>query len=442
MVAAPILNRVSARSEDTVDKADRVASDSHIEGQPTIAVVGDGQLARMMQPAAAELGQSLRLLASDTSASAAQIIPDVVIGDYTNLDDLHRVASGATAVTFDHEHVPPEHLRTLQAEGVNVEPGPDALLYAQDKLAQRKKLREMGLPVPPFMAMESVDDARQFWHVMDGEVCIKACRGGYDGHGVWFPESEDECADLVATLIDDGTPAMAERKVHLVRELSAMIARTPSGESALWPVVESVQKDGICWLAIAPAPGLEPSLRDEAQRIATRIATELGVTGVMAVELFETTDVDGDPAVVVNELAMRPHNTGHWTQDGCVTSQFEQHMRAVADMPLGSTAMTANCTVMANVLGGDEDPDMAWSERMVHVWKRFPEAKIHFYGKGFRPGRKIGHVNISASLVSDSADSAGSSGEQSNAVSPDDVRKKAQEAAYFLVHGQWPETAD
>lgn len=142
-----------------------------------------------------------------------------------------------------------------------MEPGPDALLYAQDKLAQRKKLREMGLPVPPFMAMESVDDARQFWHVMDGEVCIKACRGGYDGHGVWFPESEDECADLVATLIDDGTPAMAERKVHLVRELSAMIARTPSGETALWPVVESVQKDGICWLVIAPAPGLEPSSR-------------------------------------------------------------------------------------------------------------------------------------------------------------------------------------
>lgn len=445
---APILNRVSARSEDTVDKADqdkadRVASDSHIEGQPTIAVVGDGQLARMIQPAAAELGQSLRLLASDTSASAAQIIPDAVIGDYTNLDNLRRVASGVTAVTFDHEHVPPEHLRTLQSEGVNVEPGPDALLYAQDKLAQRKKLREMGLPVPPFMAMESVDDARQFWHVMDGEVCIKACRGGYDGHGVWFPESEDECADLVATLIDDGTPAMAERKVHLVRELSAMIARTPSGETALWPVVESVQKDGICWLVIAPAPGLEPSLRDEAQRIATRIATELGVTGVMAVELFETTDVDGDPAVVVNELAMRPHNTGHWTQDGCVTSQFEQHVRAVADMPLGSTEMTADRTVMANVLGGDEDPDMAWSERMVHVWERFPEAKIHFYGKGFRPGRKIGHVNISASLVSESGtDSASSSGEHSNALSPDDVREKAQEAAYFLVHGRWPETAE
>lgn len=163
----------------------------------------------------------------------------------------------------------------------------------------------------------------------------------------------------------------------------------------------------------------------------------------MAVELFETTDVDGDPAVVVNELAMRPHNTGHWTQDGCVTSQFEQHVRAVADMPLGSTEMTADRTVMANVLGGDEDPDMAWSERMVHVWERFPEAKIHFYGKGFRPGRKIGHVNISASLVSESGtDSASSSGEHSNALSPDDVREKAQEAAYFLVHGRWPETAE
>ncbi|MEJ4112001.1 5-(carboxyamino)imidazole ribonucleotide synthase [Corynebacterium kroppenstedtii] len=408
----------------------RVAPDSHVAGQPLIAIVGDGQLARMMQPAAAELGQSLRVLAADTAGSAAQIIPDVVIGDYTEITDLYRVAAGATAVTFDHEHVPPEHLRALQSDGVNVEPGPDALVYAQDKLAQRKKLREMGLPVPPFMAMTSPDDARECWRIMGGEVCIKACRGGYDGHGVWFPDSEGECVDLVATLLDNGTPAMAEKKVHLIRELSAMIARRPSGETALWPIAESVQHDGICWLTIAPAPDLDPALNSEAQRIATRIATELGVTGVMAVELFETIDTDGDPALIVNELAMRPHNTGHWTQDGCVTSQFEQHLRAVADMPLGSTAMTSSCTVMANVLGGHTNPDTTWSQRMVEVWTRYPEAKIHFYGKDYRPGRKIGHVNVSTPYEADRA---------GHVECADDVRKKAHAASHFLAHGCWPE---
>lgn len=377
----------------------------------------------MMQTAAIELGQSLRLLAGSREASAAQVVSDCLLGDYTTIDDLRRAAEGATVLTFDHEHVPTEHLHQLIAEGVNVQPGPEALVHAQDKLVMRKKLREIGAPVPPFAAIKSVEDARGLWHAVGGRVCLKACRGGYDGHGVWFPSTEEELAELVETLLDKGTPLMGEQKVTLTRELSAMVARRPSGEVRAWPVVESVQSDGICAETVAPAPGLGEGLARRAQDLAVRIAEELGVTGVLAVELFEYLDEAGHPAISVNELAMRPHNTGHWTQDGCVTSQFEQHLRAVTDRPLGSTATTAPVTVMANVLGGEDDPAMPMNDRMVEVWRRFPAARIHLYGKSHRPGRKIGHVNLSGEDV---------------AV----TREQARLAADFLVHARWADEND
>lgn len=381
---------------------------------PILCVIGDGQLARMMQTAAIELGQSVRVLASSLDASAAQVAADVVLGDYTNLDDLRAVTAGSTAVTFDHEHVPNEHLETLIAEGINVQPRPEALINAQDKLVMRTRLKELGAPVPPFASIESVEDAEKFWNDVDGRVCLKARRGGYDGKGVWFPGSLEELKDLVAELLANGTPLMAEEKVNLVRELSAMVSRRPSGEVKSWPVVESIQKDGICWFAIAPAPNLKPELKEQAEHVARKTAEVLGVTGNLAVELFETPE-----GIFVNELAMRPHNTGHWTQNGCVTDQFEQHVRAVLDMSLGSTEPKAEWTVMANVLGAPEDPDMPMPERMVEVWKRFPDAKIHFYGKGHRPGRKIGHVNMTGTG------------------DVEELRRKGELAAHYLVHAEW-----
>ncbi|WP_027004562.1 5-(carboxyamino)imidazole ribonucleotide synthase [Corynebacterium halotolerans] len=391
---------------------------AHAPGMPVVTVLGDGQLARMMQTEAIELGQSIRLLAGAPDSSAAQVAADVVIGDYTDLEDLRRAVAGADAVTFDHEHVPTEHLRTLIGEGVNVQPGPDALVNAQDKLVMRKKLRELGAPVPPFAALESVADAEEFWDAVDGAVCLKTRRGGYDGKGVWFPSSKEELRDLVADLLGRGMPLMAEKKVALTRELSAMVARTPSGRTAPWPVVESVQRNGVCAEAVSPAPGLSGELGSRARDLSVRIAEELGVTGVLAVELFEFTDANGQPDIAVNELAMRPHNTGHWTQDGCVTSQFEQHLRAVLDYPLGSTEPTAPVTVMANVLGADSDPELPMARRTVDVWTRFPEAKIHLYGKTHRPGRKIGHVNLSGS-------------------DEPRTRREAQLAAHYLVHAVW-----
>ncbi|RNE48777.1 5-(carboxyamino)imidazole ribonucleotide synthase [Corynebacterium alimapuense] len=391
---------------------------AHVPGMPVVAVIGDGQLARMMQTEAIELGQSIRLLAGASGSSAAQVSADIFIGDYTNLDDLRRVAQGADVVTFDHEHVPTEHLLALIAEGINVQPRPEALVNAQDKLVMRKRLREIGAPVPPFAAIESVEDAGAFFDAVGGAVCIKARRGGYDGHGVWFPTDKDELSALVEKLLAAGTPLMAEKKVALVRELSAMVARSPSGEIVAWPVVESVQTNGICTEAVAPAPGISEALAQRSVELAQTIAKELEVTGVMAVELFEFADSAGQPDIAVNELAMRPHNTGHWTQDGCVTSQFEQHLRAVLDYPLGSVALNSQVTVMANVLGGQSDPELPMAKRMAGVWTRFPGAKIHLYGKTHRPGRKIGHINLSGDDV-------------------DMTRREAQLCADYLVHARW-----
>lgn len=387
---------------------------------PIVAVIGDGQLARMMQTAAIELGLSLRLLAGARDASAAQVTADVFLGDYTNLDDLRRTVAGTDAMTFDHEHVPTEHLTTLIAEGINVQPQPEALVHAQDKLVMRQRLADLGAPLPDFAPINSVTDVTKFWQRTSGAVCLKARRGGYDGHGVWFPKTETKLTELVEQLLEAGTPLMAEQKINLTRELSAMVARTPSGATQPWPVVESVQTDGICTEAIAPAPGLSPQVQQQAQDLAVKIATELGVTGALAVELFETTDAAGQPVILVNELAMRPHNTGHWTQDGCVTDQFEQHLRAVLDWPLGDVSLTAPVTVMANTLGAPADPAMPMPVRMQEVWRRFPQAKIHLYGKTHRAGRKLGHVNLSGT-------------------DPVQTRADAKAAAHFISHAVWPD---
>lgn len=400
-----------------VGAATTVFGVSNAYGMPVVAVIGDGQLARMMQTEAIELGVETRVLAASREDSAAQVFGDVRLGDYTDLADLRAIADGADAVTFDHEHVPNEYAQLLIDAGVSVEPRPDALLYAQDKLEQRRRLSEAGLPVPAFAAIGSVADAEAFWDETDGQVCLKATRGGYDGHGVWFPATREECARLVEDLLGRDLPLMAEKKVAFTRELSAMVARNRSGEMRAWPVVESRQDGGICRVAIAPAPGLSAELARRCQDLAVRVAEGLGVTGVLAVELFEFEGETG-PDVAVNELAMRPHNTGHWTQDGCVTSQFEQHLRAVLDWPLGSVDTQAPATVMVNTLGGEDDPATPMAERVAAVMRKYPQAKVHLYGKDHRPGRKMGHVNVCAGSV-----------EEALAV--------AEDAAHYIIHATW-----
>jgi 5-(carboxyamino)imidazole ribonucleotide synthase len=354
---------------------------------PRVAVIGGGQLARMLAEPAAAMGVPLRLLAEAPDASAAQVIPDHVIGDHRQLADLQAVTKGCEVVTFDHEHVPTEHLHALEAD-LAVRPGPDALVHAQDKGVMRARLAALGVPCPRNAPVGSVDDVRAF-----GLPCVlKTTRGGYDGKGVWFLDDTDEAsvAESVAEALAAGVPVIAEERVRFVRELCALVARSPSGQVAAYPVVQSVQRDGICREVVAPAPGLDPALATEAQRIAMRIATELGVTGILAVELFETDDGTG-PGVLVNELAMRPHNTGHWSQDGAVTSQFENHLRAVLDLPLGAPHARVPWTVMVNILPVEGAARLY--DGYPHALARDPRLRVHLYGKGLRPGRKVGHVN-------------------------------------------------
>jgi 5-(carboxyamino)imidazole ribonucleotide synthase len=345
-------------------------------------MVGGGQLARMTHQAAIALGQSLRVLAAAPDDGAALVATDTVIGHHTDLAALRDFAKGCDVVTFDHEHVPADHLAALAADGVTLHPSPAALRYAQNKRAMRERLAALGIPGPAWRPVSTLGEVAAFAAECPGGIVAKAATGGYDGRGVWVLDAPAEAEPLL------GLDLIVEERVPLRRELAAMVVRSPWGQLATYPVVETVQRNGICVEVLAPAPGLPESLALQAQEIATRIAVELDVVGVLAVELFE---VDGE--VLVNELAMRPHNSGHWSIEGARTSQFEQHLRAVLDYPLGETTMTAPVVVMANVLGG-EPGGLGLDERLHHLFAADPGARVHLYGKATRPGRKIGHVTV------------------------------------------------
>jgi 5-(carboxyamino)imidazole ribonucleotide synthase len=305
--------------------------------------------------------------------------------------------------------VPNEHIAALAADGVAVHPAAHALRYAQDKSLMRARLTELGIACPRWAPVPDRSALRDFGALVGWPLVLKAARGGYDGKGVWVVKAEDDAESLLAS----GTPLLAEELVPLARELAAVVARAPEGQGACWAVVETVQSDGICVEVIAPAPELPDDRAEEAEQLALRIAAELDVTGVLAVELFETED----GRLLVNELAMRPHNSAHWTIEGSRTSQFEQHVRAVLDYPLGATSLTAPVVVMANLLAGPEDVRPAGiDERVHHCLARWPDVKIHLYGKGFRPGRKVGHVTALGTSLPE-------------------VRARARAAASYLRYG-------
>ncbi|MDR6973233.1 5-(carboxyamino)imidazole ribonucleotide synthase [Leifsonia shinshuensis] len=360
-----------------------------------IGVIGGGQLARMMIPPAVELGIELRVLEEAEGMSAD--LAATGVGDYRDLDTVLAFAETVDVITFDHEHVPPAILRELQSRGIPVHPGPDALLYAQDKLQMRAKLSELGLPVPDWAAVESADELGAFLADHGGRAVVKTARGGYDGKGVRGVSDASGADDWFLALAEDGRGGalLVEELVPFRRELAQLVARRPSGEIAAWPVVETVQRDGVCAEVLAPAPGATGRVAEAAEEIARRVAEGLGVTGVLAVELFETTD----GRVLVNELAMRPHNSGHWSIEGAVTGQFEQHLRAVLDLPLGSTEPRADWSVMVNILGGPSEGTL--QDRYPAALAAHPEAKFHGYGKAPRPGRKVGHVTVSGEDLDD-----------------------------------------
>ncbi|MEY9853660.1 5-(carboxyamino)imidazole ribonucleotide synthase [Leifsonia sp. EB41] len=360
-----------------------------------VGVIGGGQLARMMIPPAVELGIDIRVLEEAEGMSAD--LAATGVGDYRDLDTVLAFAETVDVVTFDHEHVPPAILRELVGRGIPVHPGPDALLYAQDKLQMRAKLSELGLPVPDWAAVESADELSAFLADHGGRAVVKTARGGYDGKGVRVVSEASGADDWFLALAEDGRGGalLVEELVDFRRELAQLVARRPSGEIAAWPVVETVQRDGVCAEVIAPAPGSVGRLAQVSAEIARDVAEGLGVTGVLAVEMFETTD----GRVLINELAMRPHNSGHWSIEGAVTGQFEQHLRAVLDLPLGSTAPREEWSVMVNILGGPAEGTL--QDRYPAALAAHPEAKFHGYGKAPRPGRKVGHVTVGGDDLDD-----------------------------------------
>ncbi|MEV4055820.1 5-(carboxyamino)imidazole ribonucleotide synthase [Amycolatopsis sp. NPDC049688] len=382
-------------------------------GLPVVGMVGGGQLARMTHQAAISLGQSLRVLAASENEAAGLVAGDVTLGHHTDLDALRKFAASVDVLTFDHEHVPGEHLLTLAMEGFVIRPAPAALGFAQNKLVMREMMAGLGVPGPAFAEVSTVDDVLTFGVEHGWPVVLKASTGGYDGRGVWMLDTAQHARETVPELLEAGTALLVEEKVTMRRELSALVARSPFGQGAAYPVVETVQTGGINTEVLAPAPGLDDSRVHEAQDLALRVASTLDVTGLLAVELFET-----DTGLLVNELAMRPHNSGHWTMDGARTSQFEQHLRAVLDYPLGRTDLIAPACVMANVLGASELPEMGPDERLHHLFARYPEARVHLYGKQERPGRKLGHVNFTGERM-------------------EDLRNRALLSAHWLSHAVW-----
>lgn len=373
-----------------------------------VGVVGGGQLARMMIAPAVELGIELRVLAEEEGMSAA--LAATAVGDYRDIDTVLAFARDVDVLTFDHEHVPQNVLVALVDAGVAVHPGPDALRFAQDKLLMRARLQELEMPQPDWAAVSNPDELQAFIDDHGGRAVVKTPRGGYDGKGVRVVSAGTEADDWFAALAEDarGGALLAEELVDFSRELAQQVARRPSGAVRAYPVVETVQRGGVCAEVIAPAPHASERLQRVASTIGFGIAEGLGVTGMLAVELFETTD----ERLLVNELAMRPHNSGHWSQDGAITSQFEQHLRAVLDLPLGDADPVAEWSVMVNILGGPAEGSL--DARFAAAMTEHPAAKVHTYGKAPRPGRKVGHVNVAGDDL-------------------DEVAYQARAAASFLV---------
>jgi len=375
---------------------------------PAVGMVGAGQLARMTSPAATALGIRFRVLAGSADESAAQVTADVVVGDYRSRADLMAFADGCDVVTFDHEHVPGPLVEAMESAGHTVRPGSRALRCTQDKQAMRQRLTALGYRCPRFVPVASGDDVAAFGSQAGWPLVLKAVSGGYDGRGIWICKDLSAATDVLGHALEHRLELIAEEYVRFSRELAILVARSPHGQGAAYPVVETVQQDGICREVIAPAPELPLMVANDAQRLGLEIARELGVVGLLAVELFETSD-----GLIVNELAMRPHNSGHWTIEGSVTSQFEQHLRAVLDLPLGSPGLASRWSVMVNILGGD-DPDLR--SRLVHVMAADPAVKVHLYGKPVRPGRKVGHVTALGQDL-------------------ERTRNRAWRAANYLAHG-------
>jgi 5-(carboxyamino)imidazole ribonucleotide synthase len=351
-----------------------------------VGVIGGGQLARMMIEPALAMGLEIKVFAETQGSSAA--LAATQVGDYTNVAEVREFAKTVDVITFDHEHVPLNVLEALEAEGVSIQPPSKALRFAQNKLHMRSRLTELGLPMPAWAEIKTADELDAFIADNGGVAILKTPIGGYDGKGVAVVRKSADAAEWLTNIGSFGGSLLAEQKVEFVRELAQLVARRPSGEIRHWPLVQTVQRDGVCSEVLVPAPNAGAEALERAAKIAETVASGLGVTGVLAVEMFET----ADGQFFINELAMRPHNSGHFSIEGSVTSQFEQHLRAVLDLPLGSVDSVSAHSVMVNLLGVDDQNDFV--STYPKALSEHPSAKFHTYGKSARKGRKMGHITV------------------------------------------------
>jgi 5-(carboxyamino)imidazole ribonucleotide synthase len=344
----------------------------------TLGILGGGQLGRMLALAAARLGFDVAVLERDADSPAGRVAAHTIVGAYDDPAALEQLAALAQVVTFEFENVPADSVLKLQSLGVEVAPGPEALAVAQDRIAEKQFLNASGAPTVAFSSADTPEEAVAATAAMGAPVLMKTRREGYDGKGQrWVEHAADAAAAFLGL---GGVPVILEAPADFVRELSIIAARGRDGATAVYPLAENHHEGGILRRSLAPAQVSE-DLDFQAEKIAARILKGLNYVGVVGIELFELKD----GTLLVNEIAPRVHNTGHWTQDGCAADQFEQHIRAVAGWPLAPTVPHARVE-MLNLLGDEAE---AWS-KLAHE----PDTRIHLYGKRDpKPGRKMGHVN-------------------------------------------------
>ena len=360
----------------------------------TIGILGGGQLGRMMAFAAHRLGMRIAVLDPDPDAAAGHVADCHVVGDFRDPGRIRELASGCDVVTVEIEHVDTETLETLEREGVPVQPSPQTVRLVQDKYAQKNHFAANGIPVARFRETPDAEAVRAAIDELGLPLVLKSRRMAYDGRGNAVIASLDDIDGAMAAL--PTRDLYAEQWVTFDKELAVMVARGLDGSIADYPVVETIQRNNMCHTVIAPAQ-ISQAAQQAARDIARRAIASLDGAGVLGVELF----LQADGAVLLNEVAPRPHNSGHYTIEACVTSQFEQHLRAVLGLPLGDTSLRVNAAVMVNLLGEDS---LETTLRYLDTALTMTGASVHWYGKHFRPGRKLGHITVTGSSMAELAE--------------------------------------
>lgn len=369
------------------DRDDDVgAAPSYAPGFPIVGVLGGGQLGRMLALAALRLGLRVRFYRDDDSGPA-EGVAESVVGTWDDADALRRFVSGCRVVTLENEWQDLRTLTTVLPDHVPLWPSRQTMGWVGDKIAQKQHAEAEGLPVGPYRACSSLAQLEQAAQALGLPVVVKRPRQSYDGYGNATARSLDELRAAYQALAQDDGRVLVEAFVPFVRELAVMVARRPGGEDAVYPVAATVQRDHRCAAVEVPAL-VAPAVAAQATALARRAAAAYGCVGVAGVELFEL----ADGRLLLNEIAPRPHNTGHYTIEACFTSQFENHLRAVLDWPLGDTSLLRPAAVMVNVLGHRTGPASAAT---LPAALALPGVAVHVYGKReVRPGRKLGHVTV------------------------------------------------